>query len=112
MVNITVLEIHLDDATFSIDQPFHAVTGSDEADEETDELVGGEQDDDDEKRKAGAVDGGPAVPSKALAVVGAVLVFVGVAAALRRLVGGDSPDVEVETPDDDENRPVGVTVDE
>ena len=111
MVNITVLEIHLDDATFSADQPFHAVTGSSEADEETEELIGDEQADD-EKREAGVVDDRPAVPSKALAVVGAVLVLVGVAAALRRFVGGDSPDVEVETPDDDENRPVGVTVDE
>ena len=110
MVNITVLEIHLDDATFSADQPFHAVTGSSEADDETNEQVDHEQADDDE-RDAGVVDGRPAVPSKALAVVGTVLVLVGVAAVLRRFVGGDSPDVEVETPDD-ENRPVGVTVDE
>jgi hypothetical protein len=110
MVSITVFELHIDDATFSIDEPFKTSSGSGEADDETDEQVDHEQADDDE-RDAGVVDSRPAVPSKALAVVGAVLVLVGVAAALRRFVGGEDPEVDIETPDD-QNRPVGVTVDE
>jgi hypothetical protein len=112
MVNITVLELHLDDATFSVDQPFNTITGSKETGgEETDEQADGQSDSDDEETAPVGVDDGPAVPTKALAAVGAVLVLVGVAAALRRFVGGEDPDVEIDTPDD-ENRPVGVTVDE
>ncbi|ERH08829.1 MAG: hypothetical protein J07HX64_00578 [halophilic archaeon J07HX64] len=41
-----------------------------------------------------------------------MLVALGAVLALRRLLGGDDPDVDIETPEDDENRPVGVAVDE
>jgi len=115
MVSITVLEIHLDDATFSVDQPFNTITGSKETGDETDSQTDNTQTEteqtDNEETGAGVVDGDPPVPTKTLAVAGAVLVFVGVAAALRRFVGGEDPEVEIDTPDD-ENRPVGVTVDE
>lgn len=112
MVSITALEVHLDDATFSIDEPFKTSSGSGEAGDETDELVDDEQaDSDDEGPGVGVADGGSPVPTRALAIVGAVLVLVGVAAALRRFIGGEDPEVDIETPDD-ENRPVGVTVDE
>ena len=108
MVSITVFELHIDDVTFSIDEPFKTSSGSSEADGETDDE---QADSDDEGTGVGVADGGPPVPTRALTVVGAVLVLAGVAAALRRFVGGEDPEVDIETPDD-ENRPVGVTVDE
>jgi len=108
MVNLTVLEVHLEDATFSVDQPFSAITGSEETGEQADTE---QADGDDEETGAGVVDGRPPVPTKVLAAVGAVLVLAGAAAALRRFVGGEDPEVAIETADD-ENRPVGVAVDE
>jgi len=99
MVNITFLEVHLDDASFSADRPFSP--GAEPADDEQ----AAEQDTDDDSS-------GSMVPTKTLAALGVLLVLVGLAAVVNRLKGGDEPDVEIETPEDDENRPVGVTVDE
>jgi hypothetical protein len=114
MVNITVLEVHLDDASFSAsaDRPFSS-TGSDaesEAEEADDEQGDDQVETPDWTRTDD--DEGTAVPTRALAAVGVLLVLVGLAAAVKRLVGGDEPEVDIETPGDDENRPVGVTVDE
>jgi len=98
MAKFTFLELHLDDASFSADRPFSPGA------EPTDEADTDEQGTDD--------DGGSVVPTKALVALGILVVLVALAAAVKQLTGGDEPDVEIETPEDDENRPVGVTVDE
>jgi hypothetical protein len=112
MVNITVLEVHLDDASFSAsaERPFSNVTGSE--DDGTEQTTGdGEQDDTDETA-LGRTDDGPEMPKKALATVGVLVGLAGIAALVKGLAGDDDPEVDIETPEDDENRPVGVTVDE
>jgi hypothetical protein len=113
MVKLTLLEVHLDDASFSADHPFSNVTASESADSDSDEddaeAAPEQSDGDDEQGDADAV---PELPTKALATVGVLLALVGLAAAVKRLAGGEDPDVEIETSEDDENRPVGVTVDE
>ncbi len=116
MAKFTFFELHVDDASFSADQPFSSITGTDEESEPDEESADDEFTESDEQAVAvGESDddgqGGSGVPTRGLATLGALLALVGIAAAVRRLAGGDDPDVEIETPEDDD-RPVGVTVDE
>lgn len=119
-MDLTILEIHLDDVSFSADRPFSNLVGADEdEDEDTETAVDDPADDDplaaDDDTGEGADEtqttDSTGTPTTALAAVG-VLVALGAVLALRRLLGGDDPDVDIETPEDDENRPVGVAVDE
>ena len=97
MVNITFLELHFEDSSFSTGLPFG---DSDTDDESTDE-------------SAPAEDSSSGVPTKAVAVLGVLLVLVGIGALVKHR-SGDEPEVEIETAEDREesNRPVGVTLDE
>jgi hypothetical protein len=97
MVNLTFLEIHLDDG--SVNLPFGSV-GSDET------LDEGQSDEDDEPVAAAADDGGSGKGK--VAVLGVLLVFVALAALVKYLSGDETPEVEVDT--DDES--LEVTVDE
>lgn len=92
MVDITILELNLSDSSFSA----QAQWGEDEG--EVDYEVNGEDDEDD------GADG----PSTAVAAVAVLVVLAVVAAVLKFLVGGDDPDVDIETPDE----PVGVSIDD
>ena len=123
MAKFTFFELHVDDASFSADKPFSSITDTDteesapdgestpggesapdEGFTESDEpaVAVGESDDDGQS--------GSAVPTR-LVTLGVLFALVAVVAAVRRLIGGEDPDVEVETPEDDD-RPVGVTVDD
>jgi hypothetical protein len=97
MVNLTFLEIHLDDG--SVNLPFGTV-GSDETRDESG------ADEDDEAVAAEADDSGSGKGK--VAVLGILLVFVAIAALVKYLSGDESPEVEVDT--DDES--LEVTVDE
>jgi hypothetical protein len=116
-MDLTILEIHIDDTSFSADRPFSNLVGDDN-DEDTGAVVDDLADndptavDDDGEPTDEPEATGPEMPTTALAAVGVLTAVVGVALALRRFVGGEDPDVDIETPEDDETRPVGVTVDE
>jgi hypothetical protein len=117
-MDLTILEIHVDDASFSADRPFSNLAGADE-EEDTGPAVDDSADDDPlaadddgEPTDESQTTDSPERPTAALAAVGVLAALVGVALALRRFVGGEDPDVDIETPEDDENRPVGVAVDE
>ena len=99
MVNITLFELHLEDASFSTALPFG---GPDDADTESDPETEAET----------TESGGSALP-KVLAGVGLLVVLVGVAVLVKRLRSGEEPEVEIETADDYQgsDRPVGVSVD-
>jgi hypothetical protein len=124
MVDITLVELHVEDASLSPAAPFSGLTddspdedtgswlfGSDteeETEEETTDTDETERRDDDPKTRAG--EPSREVPTRALAAVGGLVALVSVVALVRYLLGGDQPDVDIETADDD--RPVGVTVDD
>ncbi len=101
MVNITLFELHFDNATFSSS----ALFGGDG--ESTDENESGDTDEATTAEESG-------VPVKAVAALAALGTVVGVVLAVKRLRGGDEPEVEIETRDEHEgdNRPVGIAVDE
>lgn len=106
MANLTFVEIHLEEGTFSANLPFSGATDTESTGEQAsssgDQAVDGAEDED----GAGpAADGGG--PGKGGALLG-VLVFLIVAAAIvRYLTGDDDPDVAIETDDE----PIDVTVD-
>jgi hypothetical protein len=101
MVSFTLVELHLEEGSFSANLPFSGVTDTEEADDgfedEADEDVGAAASDEDSGRGKGP------------ALLGVFLFFVVVAALVKYLSGDDDgPEVEIETADDG---PVGVTVD-
>jgi hypothetical protein len=91
MVNITLFEIHLEDASFEANAPFSDAEAEDAADA-ADEYgidAGGYNDGDD--------DGGP---SKLVPLVVGLVLLVGLAALVRKLRGGgDDGDFEDDTVD-------------
>jgi hypothetical protein len=98
MVNLTFLEIHLDDS--SVNLPFGSVendgaaTDDEATDAADDEGAGAEEDDDSGTGK--------------VAVLAVLLVFVALAALVKYLSGDESPEVDVDTDEDS----LEVTVDE
>jgi hypothetical protein len=112
MAKFTFIELHVDDASFSADRPFSNLVSRDE-DEPADDPDADTAADlpDTPSWKQDEETGGRDVPTRGLATVGVLVALVGLAAAVRRLAGGDQPEVDIETPEDDD-RPVGVTVDE
>ena len=106
MVDITLLEVHVDDASVSA-----SVGGLFDSTAESDTPTA-EQTGADGQTGTDSADADTELPTRALAAVGALVAVVALAAVLKRFVGGEDPDVEIETPEDDEDRPVGVTVDE
>jgi hypothetical protein len=118
MAKFTFFELHVDDASFSADRPFSSITDTDDEESIPDEVSTPDDEFTESDEQAVAIgesdddgQGGSGVPTRGLATLGAALALVGIAAAVKRLAGGDDPDVEIETPEDDD-RPVGVTVDE
>jgi len=104
MVEITLVELHVEDASFSAAAPFSGLT--DESTEESDTTDTADTD-----PTADTTDASRDVPTKALAAVGGLVALVTAAAVLKYLRGGDAPAVEIETAEDSD-RPVGVTVDD
>jgi len=100
MASFTLVELHLEEASFSANLPFGGSDGTESEDEEATES--------EEEAGAGA-DAESGGPGKGGVLLG-VLVFLVVTAAIVRYLTGedDDPDVEIETADDG---PVGVTVD-
>jgi hypothetical protein len=101
MVSFTLVELHIEEGSFSANLPFSGVTDTKEADDDfedgVDEDVGAAASDEDSGRGKGP------------ALLGVFLFFVVVAALVKYLSGDDEgPEVEIETADDG---PVGVTVD-
>lgn len=95
MVDITLIELDLEEGSFTANLPFSDVTqGSAEEPDEQEQAAATEEDDSGGKK-------GPAI-------LGVFLLFVLIAAAVKYLSDGEEPDVEIETADDG---PVGVTVD-
>ena len=95
MVNLTLLEVHLEDGSFSANLPFSGVTDTDDGDDEN----GGATVADEES-------GGP---GKGTVALGVLLLLVLGTALVKYLSGGDEePDVAIETADEG---PVGVSVD-
>jgi hypothetical protein len=123
MVEITLVELHVEDASFSAATPFSGLTdesteerdtgswlfGSDDEDTESDTTDA--EDTEDTDSTADTADASRDVPTKALAAVGGLVALVTAAAVLKYLRGGDAPAVEIETAEDSD-RPVGVTVDD
>lgn len=100
MVNLTLLEVHLEDGSFSANLPFSGVTDTDDG--EADAV-------DDEDGGAAVADEESGGPGKGAAALGVLLLLVLGAALVKYLTGGDEePDVAIETADDG---PVGVSVD-
>jgi hypothetical protein len=81
MVDITFVEVHMEDGSFSADLPFNRAS----ADEE-------ERATEDEEEDSGG--------NKGLALVGVFLFLVAVAAVVKYLSGDDDHDVSIETEDD------------
>lgn len=104
MASFTLIELHLDDASFAADRPFSNLVDSAE-----DEAAAIETDETEAEPVADDT-GGSDAPTRGLAALGVVLVFAVLAAAVRHLSGED-PDVAVET-DDGEGEPVDLAVDE
>lgn len=102
MVEITILEIDIEEGSFSASLPFSSYTGAKSDEVATD---GGETEDDGTEDDGDESSGG----GKGRALLGVFLFFVVAAAAVRYLSAGDDEEteVEIETPDE----PVGVTVD-
>lgn len=88
MVNITLVEVHFQDGSFSAALPFSGLTESEEI--EADDEAAGEADDDSGSNKG-----------KGLALLGVFAFLVVATAAVRYLTGGDeeeeTPDVEIDT---------------
>jgi hypothetical protein len=108
MVDVTLLEVHLEEGSFSAEAsaPFSSIKKYVSPDEE-------DEGSSDEKRHSeeatAGTDDSDGGPGKKLGIVGVFLFLVLAAAVLRYLSGDDEPEVEIETPDDG---PVGVTVDD
>jgi hypothetical protein len=104
-MQITLLEVHLDDASFSAAAPFSGSTVEDAtSDDATDTDVSARADDD-----TGALGPGDRSPPKAAMALGLLVGVLGVAALVRYLRSDDDPDIDIETADESD-RPVGVTV--
>ncbi|PSP20669.1 hypothetical protein BRC61_06960 [Halobacteriales archaeon QH_10_65_19] len=100
MVNLTLLEVHLEDGSFSANLPFSGVTDTDDGDDAVP---------DDEDSGATVADEESGGPGKGAAVLGVLLLLVLGAALVKYLSGGDEEsDVAIETADEG---PVGVSVD-
>jgi hypothetical protein len=108
MVEITLLEVNLEEGTFSAEgtAPFSSMKKFVGADEEDDAETA---DADRSEEAASGGDDSDGGPGKGLGVVGIFVILVLAGAVIRYLKGDDEqPEVEIETPDDG---PVGVTVD-
>lgn len=103
MVNITLVEFHLEDASFAPSLPF----GSSES-EPADATVPADADASDTTEDDGTADGGDGIPTKPAAVAVGLL-FLIVLGALVKYRLGEDPEVDIETPDTPD-APVGVTV--
>jgi hypothetical protein len=103
MVNLTLLEVHLEDGSFSANLPFSGVTDTDDGEADAVDAV------DDEDGGAAVADEESGGPGKGAAALGVLLLLVLGAALVKYLTGGDEePDVAIESADDG---PVGVSVD-
>ncbi len=101
MVNITLFEIHLDDASFEANAPFSGSEAEELSEEEAEEAVTG---------AIGSGDADGSGPPKVLPLVVGLVVLVGLAALVRKLRGGGDEEppalsedesaapVDVETP--------------
>jgi len=91
MVEITLIEFHAEDGSFSANLPFSGLTD----DTDTEEI----SDADDEDAGAVADDSGGS-KGKGLAVLGVFLFLIVAAVAVKYLTGGDAqPDVDIDTED-------------
>lgn len=91
MVNITLVEVHMEDGSISANFPFSGVKN--------------DENDEPEEEEEGADDSGG---SKGLAIVGVFLFLVAVAALVKYLSGDEDTDVSIDT--DDES--VDVSIDD
>jgi hypothetical protein len=85
MVNITIIELNVEDGSFWANMPFSNASPGDE-----EEMPDEETEDEDEDESGGG---------KGLALVG-VLLFLVVVAAVVKYLSGDEPEVEVDTDED------------
>lgn len=101
MANFTLVELHFEDVSLSADLPFGGSSASSDTDTET-------ATDDETANDEGRL------PIPGLAVVALLVVALAVGAVVKRRLGGEEPDVDVETAEDREadDRPVGVTVED
>lgn len=89
MVDITLVELHVEDGSFSTNLPFSGIKSADEEDDQQRE---------DEERAAAAEDEGRS--GKGLALLGVLVLLVVGTAAVKYLTGDDEPEVAVETDDE------------
>lgn len=84
MSDVTLIELHVEDGTFSANLPFSGLTstGTDESEIED------EASEDDEESSG---------RSKGLALLGVLIFFIIATAAVKYLSGGDEADVKVDT---------------
>jgi hypothetical protein len=99
MASVTLVELHLEEASFSANLPFSGSDSTETDDEEATES---------EEEAAAGADAESGGPGKGGVLLGVLVFLVVTAAIVRYLTGEDDPDVEIETADDG---PVGVTVD-
>jgi len=103
MANFTLIELHIEEGTFSTSLPFSNLFADDEGEEE-------ELDDGEETETAGSAESDSGGPGKGTAAIG-MLVFLIVAAAVVRYLSGDNDETEVDIHTTEDDGPVGVTVD-
>jgi hypothetical protein len=96
MTNFTLFEVHVGSMSATANLPFSGAGSDSGSDEETTAEQTEESDEaaDENDRKA-------------VVLLGVLAVLVAVAAVVKRLSGDDEPDVEIDTPDEPVDVPVG-----
>lgn len=110
MANFTLIELHIDEGSFSTSLPFSNLkTGTDE-DDEAPTGDSPAEDEEDATEAAGSTSGESGGPGKGKAAFG-ILLFLIVAAALVRYLSGEDEETDVDIHTAEDDGPVGVTVD-
>lgn len=86
MVNITLVELHVEDGSFSPNLPFSAISSADE-------------DERDDESEAAAEDGNGG-SGKGLALLGVLVLLIVGTAAVKYLTGDDDSEVAIDTDDE------------
>jgi hypothetical protein len=96
MTDFTLFEVHVGSMSATANLPFSGAGSDSDSDEETATEQANE-----------ANEAADENDRKAVALLGVLAVLIAVAAVIKRLSGGDEPDVEIDTPEEPVDVPVG-----
>ncbi len=102
MTDFTLFEVHVGSMSATANLPFSGAGSDSDSDEEAATEQADEADEADEANEAADEN-----DRKAVALLGVLAVLIAVAAVIKRLSGGDEPDVEIDTPEEPVDVPVG-----